>query len=1016
MITRTRLLAVGGLCVCLIAPNTVIAQGVDEELLPPMRWRDIGPDRGGRSIAVAGHKDRPFEYYFGATGGGLWKTTDGGASWAPVTDGKITSASVGAVAVAESDPDIVYLGMGETQFRGNVLQGDGVYRSNDGGRTWTHLGLAETQAIGRVRIHPTNPDRVFVAALGHSFGSHQDRGVYRTVDGGHTWERVLFVDERTGALDLIIDPSDPNVLYATTWEVYRKPWKLWSGGPGSGLFKSTDGGDTWALLSRNPGFPEGVLGKVTVTVSGADSRRVYANVEAEDGGLYRSDDGGSTWTLINNNRDLWQRAFYFLRVVADAVDRNTVYVLSFTLLKSTDGGATFQELRATHADHHDLWSDPTNPMRMIEGNDGGGVVSVNGGRSWTQMRYPTAQIYRLATTNEFPYHVCGAQQDNTTVCVSSERGHLRNPSSPSGEWMYSVGGGESGYIAPHPTDPDIFYAGATNALTRYDRTTGLGRDIQPWPRIVMGEPARDMPERWNWTYPIAVSLIDPDVLYVGSQHLWRSGDEGATWERISPDLTRAEPETLEDTGGPIVFDQDGPEVYGTLYYIAPSPHDRAVVWAGSDDGLVHVTRDGGAHWDVVTPPTLPAHSRIMTIELSPHAAGVAYVAAMRYEMDDRAPYLFKTDDFGDTWKRITFGIPPDEFVRVVREDVARRGLLFAGTERGVYMSLDDGANWQSLSLNLPVTPVTGLSVEDRDLVISTHGRSFWVLDDIQTLRQIDAEAVNAEVHLYRPADGIRRPVPTVIDFYLRNDARAVTVEILDAQGNHVRTLADGARMRAGTHRISWDLRYDGAISFSGIVLEGGDPTRGPWAPPGAYQVRLGVDDAEYREYFAVHRDPRLSDVTDADLRAQFELAWQIKEQEHAANSSVLLVRDLRGQAVERLLRSDDSALQEIASAFVDSIDVIERALYQVRNQSPKDKIAFPIKLNDRLTGLRTHLELGDAAPTDAFQNVYEELSAELYEHLRALERALSEDLPKLNSELERVGLEPIELPTVTSNY
>ena len=601
-------------------------------LLPPMEWRSIGPDRGGRSIAVAGHAERPFEYYFGATGGGLFKTTDGGSTWASVTDGQVGSASVGAVAMAPSDPDVVYIGMGEVQLRANVLQGDGVYRSDDAGKSWRHLGLADTHAIGRIRVHPTDPERVYVAALGHPFGPNPERGVFRTTDGGDTWEKVLFRDERTGAVDLVMDPVDPDVLYATLWQVYRKPWRLWSGGEGSGIFKSTDGGDTWSELTRNPGLPAGLLGKITVTVSGADPDRVWANVEAERGGLYRSDDGGRSWELVNGHRDIWQRAFYFQHLEADPVDRNTLYILNFRLMRSTDGGRTLESVPETHADHHDLWIDPTNPLRMINGNDGGGVVTVNGGRTWTSMRYPTAQIYRLATTADFPYHVCGA--------------------------------------------------GATNTLTRYDRATGLATDIQPWPRIVMGEPARDMPERWNWTYPIAVAPVAPHALYVGSQHLWRSVDEGESWARISPDLTRADPEMLGDSGGPIVKDQDGPEIYGTLYSIGLSPHEPGTIWTGSDDGLVHVSRDAGGSWRDVTPPDMPPHTRVMTVEVSPHTPASAHVAAIRYEMDDRSPYAWKTDDYGATWTRLSDGLPDGAFVRVVREDPKRAGLLYAGTEHG----------------------------------------------------------------------------------------------------------------------------------------------------------------------------------------------------------------------------------------------------------------------------------------------------------------------------------------------
>ena len=979
-------------------------------LVPPMEWRSIGPDRGGRSIAVAGHAQRPFEYYFGATGGGLFKTTDGGSTWTPVTDGQVGSASVGAVAMAPSDPDIVYIGMGEVQLRANVLQGDGVYRSDDAGKSWRHLGLADTHAIGRIRVHPTDPDRVYVAALGHPFGPNPERGVFRTTDGGRTWEKVLFRDEHTGAVDLVMDPSDPDVLYATLWQVYRKPWRLWSGGEGSGIFKSTDGGDTWGELTRNPGLPAGVLGKITVTVSGADPDRVWANVEAERGGLYRSGDGGRSWELVNGHRDIWQRAFYFQRLEADPVDRNTLYILNFRLMRSTDGGRTLESVPETHADHHDLWIDPTNPLRMINGNDGGGVVTVNGGRTWTSMRYPTAQIYRLATTADFPYHVCGAQQDNSTVCVSSEPGHLRNPRGESTEWMYAVGGGESGYIAPHPGDPDIFYAGATNTLTRYDRATGLVKDIQPWPRIVMGEPARDMPERWNWTYPIAVAPVSPHALYVGSQHLWRSVDEGHSWAKISPDLTRAEPETLGDSGGPIVKDQDGPEIYGTLYSIGLSPHEPGTIWTGSDDGLVHVSRDTGGSWRDVTPPDMPPHTRVMTVEVSPHAPASAHVAGIRYEMDDRSPYAWKTGDYGVTWTRISDGLPDGAFVRVVREDPKHAGLLYAGTEHGVFASFDGGSSWSDLSFRLPRTPVTGLSVEERDLVVSTHGRSFWVLDDIETLRQVDADVAGSDVHLFRPADAVRRSVPAVIDFRVSRPGR-VLLDVLTDEGEYVTTLvADD--LGGGTHRARWDLRYPGAATFPGIVLEGGNPAVGPWAPPGHYRARLTIDGMTREVTFDVHPDPRLGDITAAAFTDQFRLAMAIRDAESRANETVMTAWDLLRQIDAIVTESDDAGIRDEASGFAAGIEAVAGEIYQLRNQSPKDKIAFPIKVNDRLTGLRSHLERGDGTPIDAYQVVFDELSAELDVHLRTLERMFSEDLPRLNRRLVEAGLPRVEIRAV----
>ena len=550
--------------------------------------------------------------------------------------------------MAESNPDIVYLGMGETEFRGNIMQGDGLYRSADAGRSWTHIGLDRTQSIARIRVDPSDPNRVYVAALGNPFAPNDERGVYRTTDGGRTWARILFRNDRAGAVDLVIDPNNPRTLYATLWEVYRKPWILWSGGAGSGLFKSTDGGDSWTELTRNPGLPTGTLGKMTIAVSGADSRRLWANIEANDGGLHRSDDGGATWQRVNAHRDLWQRAFYFLRVVADPKDRETVYVLSFQLERSTDGGRTFTTIRTPHSDHHDLWIDPSDPRRMVEANDGGGIVTVNGGATWSRQHYPTAQLYRVTTTDEVPYHVCGAQQDNSTVCVPSRGDALAPPDAAPGDWFYAVGGGESADIATVPGQPNLFYAGSTNTLTRFDRRTGDLRDVQPYPRTVMGEPAAVMPERWNWTYPLATSRRDPRALYVGSQHLWKTRDEGRTWRKISPDLTRADSATMGNSGGPIVFDQDGPEIYATIFTIAPSHHDTSTIWTGSDDGIVSITRDGGRSWRNVTPRGLMAHSRVSRIDASPHRPGAAYVAVERHQLGDRAAYAWRTDDYGTT--------------------------------------------------------------------------------------------------------------------------------------------------------------------------------------------------------------------------------------------------------------------------------------------------------------------------------------------------------------------------------
>ena len=1008
---KTGALTAGVIAAVLLAGAAISAADkpvYDPSLFGALKWRNIGPTRGGRSLAAAGSASRPYEYYFGATGGGLWKTTDGGATWAPVTDGQIKSSSVGSVAVAPSNPDVVYLGMGETQLRGNIMQGDGVYKSADAGKTWRHVGLEETQAISRVRVDPTNPDIAFVAALGHPYGPNPERGLFRTTDGGASWKKVLFRDDRTGAADVSIDPANPRVIYAGLWEVYRKPWILWSGGPGSGLFKSTDGGETWSELTRNPGLPKGVVGKTAIAVSPADARRVFALVEAEDGGLFRSDDAGATWTKVNGDRDLLQRAFYFFRIEADPRDRDTVYALNFIFQKSTDAGKTFKAIDTPHVDHHDLWIDPGNPQRMILSSDGGGSVSVNGGASWTHQRYPTAQMYHVATTRDFPYHVCGAQQDNTTACLPSSG--VREASDPrlgASELMYEAGGNESGYVTPHPTDPDIFYGGGQEAyLTRFDRTTGETRDIQPFPYFYSGQSAGSVPERWNWTFPIAVSALDPSAIYAGSQHLWRTRNEGQSWDRISPDLTRADPSTLGDSGGPITKDQNGPEFFATIFAIAPSRQEKDTIWVGSDDGRVHVTRDGGGHWADVTPKDMPPYTTVSQIDASPHRAGAAYVAGKRYRLDDRAPYAWKTEDYGRTWTRIVTGIPAGDFVHAVREDVVRPGLLYAGTEHGIHVSFDDGASWQSLRLNLPDTQVADVVVEGKDVVIATHGRSFYVLDDIAPLRQAGSGVASAAFHLFAPAPAVRRHERATIDYVLKQDAKDVKVEILDGAGAVIRTLKGNAK--AGHTRMEWDLRYPGATVFPGMILRSVNAAQGPLAPPGRYQVRVTADGQPQTQPVEVRINPNLKTIAAADLEEQFRLAGQVRDRTTAANEAVIKIRAIRAQVQDRLAKDKDPRLAAAAAAFLRTLAPVEEELYQVKNQSPKDPLNFPIKLNNRLAALGRLVDSAEAKPTAQTYVVFEKLSADLAAQLALLDAALAKNLPALNELLAARKLAPID--------
>lgn len=1021
---RSRIvLGLGALAVCVL---------VSAQDLPPihaLRWRNIGPNRGGRSQAVAGSVKRPLEYYLGATGGGLWKTTDGGTTWSPVTDGQLGSSSIGAVAVSESNPDIVYIGTGETELRASIMQGDGVYKSTDAGKTWTHLGLAETQAIARIRVDPTNPDIVYVAALGHPFGANAERGVFRSRDGGKHWEKVLYRNDHAGAIDLCLDPHNPRVLYASTWEVYRKPWTLWSGGPGGGLFKSTDGGDHWTEITRNPGMPKALIGKINVTVSGADSNRVWANVEADDGGLFRSDDGGATWTLATGDRNIRQRAFYFNRIQADPRNRDIVYALNVNLYRSADGGKTITEIRDSHPDHHDLWIAPDNPARMIIANDGGASVSVNTGRTWTAENYPTAQFYHVAVTADVPYHVCGAQQDDGTACVPSQD---RDALLAEGAYYYSAGGGEAAYIATDPQHPGVFYAGdQAGILTRYDRTTGQKRDVQVNPWMFSGMPAKDLPERWQWVFPIVFSPADPNALYTSSQHLFKTTNQGQTWKSISPDLTRADPATLGDSGGPITHDQNGPEIYGTIFTIAPSRLEANTIWTGSDDGLVQITRDGGGHWQNITPPDLPKFSRVSLIEASPHRAGTAFVAANRYENDDRAPYVFRTDDYGKTWRKIVAGIAPDDFARAVREDPARQDLLYLGTEHGIYCSLDGGAHWQSLRLNLPDTQVPDLLVHGDDLVIATHGRSFWVLEGLGALRQLTPAVSTAEFHLFRPAPAVRPLSVARIDYLLRRPARSVSVSVFDPAGKLVERFDAGAAIsapvgggrytpaatrpperEAGLNRFTWDLRYPGAATFPRMVLRGGT-TAGPAAVPGTYQVELTVDGRSEKQPLVVAKDSRLTDVNDADLRAQFDFCMQVRDATSRTNLMVTRIRALKTGIDDRVAKSAsaDPRLASLAKTVESALSGVEGDLYQVRNRSPRDTLNYPIKLNNQFAVLLADAEMGENRPTDSMYAVYRDLTASLDALARRLASIEKDNLAQLNELFRRAGLEPVDAPS-----
>jgi photosystem II stability/assembly factor-like uncharacterized protein len=1021
--------------------------------LRSIRYRSIGPFRGGRATAVAGIPSQPQTYYFGATGGGIWKTTDAGGSWIPVADGQIATGSVGALAVSESDPNIVYAGMGEACIRGNASPGDGVYKSTDAGRTWKHIGLEQTQQIGAVIVNPRNPNIVFVAALGHQFASNEERGVYRSTDGGATWKQVLTRGPKAGAVDIVMDANNSNVLYASFWEVYRTPYSLESGGPLSGIWKSTDGGDTWHDLTHANGMPRGIQGKIGVTVSPANSDRVWAIVEADDGGVYRSDNGGGSWTRVNQDRDLRQRAWYYTHIYADPKNADSVYVLNTGVYRSNDGGRTYSSIQTPHGDNHDLWIDPNDPQRMIESNDGGANISFNGGRTWSsENNQPTAQFYRVALDNDFPYHAYGAQQDNTTVRTATRgRGGITER-----DW-YDVGGGESGWIAPDPRDSNIVYAGSYgNLITRFDTFTGVQRNINPWPDNPMGHPAADLKYRFQWSFPIIISPHDPKVIYAGANVLFKSTDEGQSWEQISKDLTRDDKTRQGSSGGPITKDNTSIEYYCTIFTVNESTITKGLIWVGSDDGLINLTRDGGKSWTNVTPAKdiLPEWSQINAIEPSPFDPATAYVAATMYKSDDYRPYLYKTSDYGKTWKKIVNGIPASHFTRVIREDLKQRGLLFAGTEFGIYVSNDDGENWKSIQLNLPIVPITDLAFHKRDdeLVVATQGRAFWILDDLPLLRELKGAAPTDDVRLFAPKETIRAegggrggggnrtpvavgqnpPTGAIIDYWLKDRPTGeVKIEILDAAGKPVNKYSSNAPARpaaaedatpvideqggggggrggfgaparapaqAGMNRFVWDLHYPDATTFPGLIMWAGS-TRGPLIVPGTYTVKLTVGDKTQSQQFVVKNDPRLK-TTPAEFSAQLSLSIQVRDKLSQVNQAVIDIRAAKKQLEDYAARlKDDAAAKKVADAARDldkKLTAVEEELYQIKNQSSQDPLNFPIKLNNRLAALLGVIQSTDAGPTKQSNVVYEGLASEANAQLRAADKLLKDDVAQFN--------------------
>lgn len=996
--------------------NKNAPKSTDQQYFKSMKWRNIGPNRGGRAAAVTGVPGKPDVYYMGATGGGVWKTDDAGTTWKNISDG-FFGGSIGAIAVSEYDNNVIYVGGGETTVRGNVSHGDGVWKSVDGGKTWKHMGLKESRHIGRIRIHPKNPDIAYVAALGHLFGPNPERGVYKTVDGGKTWKKVLFANENAGAFDLVLDPNNPRVLYASTWRIRRTPYSLESGGKGSGLWKSTDAGKTWVNLhKKSKGLPKGLLGIIGVTVSPVNSNRVWAIVEHKNGGVFRSDNAGKTWRKVNSQRKLRQRAWYYSRIYADTKDIDMVYVVNVRFHRSKDGGKTYQSIRTPHGDHHDLWISPDNNQHMIVADDGGAQVSKNQGASWsTYMNQPTAQFYRVSVDNNYPYRLYAGQQDNSAIRISSTArpGNMR-------AWE-STAGGESGHIVADPTNNDIVYGGSYDGfLIKMNHKTGQFKSVDVYPDNPMGWGAKDLKYRFQWNFPIFFSPHDPKVLYTAAQVLFKTTDGGHSWTQISGDLTRNDTTKMKSSGGPITKDNTSVEYYGTIFAACESPYEKGLLWAGSDDGLMHVSRDGGKTWTNVTPKGMPKWMMINSVEPHPTIKGGCYIAGTRYKLDDFKPYLYLTTDYGKTWKKITNGIKDNHFTRVLRADPKRKGLLYAGTEYGMYVSFDDGANWKSLQLNLPQVPITDLAIKNNDLIAATQGRAFWILDDLTPLHQLNDDVKKSAAYLFKPSNaysgGSSRGVS--VRYYLKNKPskdQPVTLELLDSKDQLIAkyttkksksrkpqkengVTVQKLKVKKGSNNFRWNMRYEGAARFKGMVLWFGG-TRGPRAVPGKYKVRLTAAGKTQTQEFDIVKDPRI-EASQADLEAQFKFLMEVRDKLTETHEAIKQIRkmkkDINGVMVRMGNNDKMKDVKDMGKAMIKKVSTIEKALYQTQNRSPQDPLNYPIRLNNKLSVLASYAGFADSKPTRGLMQVKKDITAKINVQLQKLKEVVAQDVPKFN--------------------
>ncbi|MCP4073995.1 MAG: glycosyl hydrolase [Hyphomicrobiales bacterium] len=1046
-----------------------------------LHWRCIGPARGGRVVAVAGDYHHPMTFYFGACAGGIWKTTDGGTYWECVSDGFLGSATIGALAVAPSDSNVIYAGTGETTIRIDVSFGDGMYKSTDAGRTWKHIGLKDTKQIGEIRIHPDNPDHLYVAAFGDAFGPSNERGVYRSLDGGDNWERILFQSDEAGAIDISMDPSNPRILFAATWQAHRKFWQLSSGGPGSALFSSMDGGDSWQEVSQCHGFARGTLGKIGVTISPARQGLVYALVEAdeENTGLYVSQDYGQSWKLRCPNRDLIHRPWYYTHIFADPVHADTVYVTNYQMWKTTDGGVSFHEITTPHGDNHDLWVDPANPQRMIEGNDGGACVSFNGGDSWTSIyNQNTAQFYRMDIDNQYPYRVYATQQDNTSISVPSQA-----------EWGMITyadstlpGTGESGFIAVHPHDANIVYIGAVGsspggngALQRYDHRTRQMKLINVWPEESTGFAPRDLKYRFAWTFPIHFSPHDANIIYVGGNHVFRTSDEGMSWDKISPDLSRNDTEKLDFSGGPLTSDSAGAEQYATCSSVVESIHRKGELWAATDDGLVHVSRDGGDKWDNVTPADMPEWAYVGNVEISTHDADTVYLSATRFKLSDYKPYLFKSTDSGNSWQRISDSFPQDEITRVIRADTERAGLLFAGTETGIFVTSNDGDSWKRMGGNLPVSPVYDLKIKQSDLVVATHGRSFWILDDITPLRAPAQKGDGAQLYLprttvrqnihwsaglfngdgkdYSPAFGVpgasymadmpdgtkqrkyldtgENPPAGAIIYYWLDEKTAgspVSISIQDAKGVLIATCDGGLEKmpdkrkpgtRAGLNRFVWDLSEDAPVRLDKSLknqkyeplAKGGDGPNGVTVKPGQYQVTMTIGKIAQTAVFDVVKDPRIA-TSDDDFAVQHDLASAIIDKLSELNIAVNRIRLMKQQLENMHKIMPDQT--ELASDLIDKLADIEGKLVNSKRETPRDVLRHPAGFDDTLENLLWIVNIADTRPPAQAQEVAENVFAKIDSLFKRLDQLVNGEITEFNEKIAHAGPPAVSGNSITA--